>query len=127
MIGIVALGGIAWPAITAGQGVFGPGGAAACVAFALCAVGLLAHPLSRSRPSILGLASLLAMSPYACFLIGCVLAPSVPDDTVPALPRNTASLLALIGSMGALVGYLLSIVRVLQIRSGHHGADPRAA
>lgn len=118
LIGTVALGGLAWPAVTAGQGVFGPGGSAAAVAISLMAIGLMTHPLSRSRPAILGLAALMAMTPYASFLIGCVVMSSVPEGYAPALPRSTVSLIALIASFAALIGFLLSLVRVLRIRSG---------
>ena len=118
LMGAVATIGLAWPAIVLGHGVFGPGGAAACMGVCLLALALLSNPLVRSRPALLGIAGLMAMTPFAAFLIGCVIAPSVPDGLDPALPRAAATLIALLAALAAVLGFLLSLVRVLQIRGG---------
>ena len=118
LMGAVAVLGAAWPAFVLGHGVLGAGGAAACVAVSLLALTLLSHPLVRSRPALLGIAGLMAMTPFAAFLIGCVIVPRVPDGLEPLLPRAMVSLIAFLASLAALFGFLLSLVRVLQIRSG---------
>ena len=121
---VIGFAGVGWPGAVSQHGIFGAGGAAGVVSAAICGLLLIGHPLVRSRPALFGIATLLVMSPFVAFLIGCVIQPSLPDGANPALSRSTATLIALCASLAALVGFLLAIVRVLQIRGGHGGHVP---